>query len=268
MIFRSASYPTRRQAAALVIAALALPFGLAQASDIDVARILAPSGRLRAALYPGTPTSILTDTPAEPRGVGYDIGRELARRLQVPYEPVVFAKNAEVLQAVTTGAVDVAFTNATAARAKDMDFAPPYLAIELGYLLPPGSPVTDLGDLDTAGKRIGVTTGSTSDATLSRDLKAAAIVRATTLKDGVALLASRQIDAFATNKASLFEMADQLPGARVLAGHWGVERHAIAIPKGRDAALVFLGSFTAEIQANGMIKAAIARAGLKGVLEP
>jgi polar amino acid transport system substrate-binding protein len=267
-MFRSGPHPTRRQAVALVVAAVVVLPGIAQASDLDLAKILAPNGKLRAALYPGTPTSILTDNPAEPRGVGYEIGRELARRLQVPYEPLVFAKNAEVLEAVKTGAVDVAFTNATAARAKDMDFAPAYLVIELGYMLPPGSTVKDLGELDTAGRRIGVTTGSTSDATLSRDLKHAEIVRATTLKDGVALLASRQVDAFATNKASLFEMADQLPGARVLDGHWGLERHAIAIPKGRAEALVFLGSFTAEIQASGLVKAASARAGLKGVLEP
>lgn len=268
MMFRSSRHPTRRQAAGLVVAALVTWFGAANAGDVDPAKIIAPSGRLRAALYPGTPTSILTDNPAEPRGVGYEIGRELARRLQVPYEPVVFAKNAEVLEAVKTGAVDVAFTNATAARARDMDFAPAYLVIELGYLLPPGSAVKDLGELDAADRRIGVTTSSTSDATLSRELKHAEIVRATTLKDGIALLASRQVDAFATNKASLFEMADQLPGARVLDGHWGVERHAIAIPKGREAALAFLGSFTAEIQASGLVKAASARAGLKGVLEP
>ncbi len=267
-MFRSGPRPTRRQALLLIAAALVTSSDVARASDVDLAKILAPSGRLRAALYPGTPTSILTDNSAESRGVGYEIGRELARRLQVPYEPVVFAKNAEVLAAVKTGTVDVAFTNATAARARDMDFAPPYMAIELGYLLPPGSPVTDLRELDSAGKRVGVTTASTSDATLSRDLKAATIVRATTLKDGVALLASHQVDAFATNKASLFEMADQLPGARVLDGHWGVERHAIAIPRGRDAALAFLGSFTAEVQANGLIKAAAARAGLRGVLEP
>ncbi|WP_315831562.1 transporter substrate-binding domain-containing protein [Bradyrhizobium prioriisuperbiae] len=268
MMFHSSLHPMRRQAVALVVAALAVSSGAALAADVDPAKILAPGGRLRAALYPGTPTSILTDNPSEPRGVGYEIGRELARRLQVAYEPVVFAKNAEVLEAVKTGAVDVAFTNATAARARDMDFAPPYLIIELGYLLPPGSAIKDLGELDAVGRRIGVTTGSTSDATLSRDLKHAEIVRAMTLKDGVTLLASRQVDAFATNKASLFEMADQLPGARVLDGHWGLERHAIAIPKGRDAALVFLGNFTVEIQTSGLVKAAIARAGLKGVLEP
>lgn len=268
MQHRGPGNPTRRRAFGLAAALLALSLGAAKATDADLAHLLAPSGHLRAGLYPGTPTSILTDNKSEPRGVGFEIGRALAQRLDVPYEPVVFAKNAEVLQAVKSGAVDVVFTNASAARTKDMDFAPPYLEIELGYLVPPGSSLADLHDLDADGKRIGVTAGSTSDGTLSRDLKKAVVVRATTLKDGLALLASRQIDAFATNKATLFEMAEQLPGARVLDGRWGVERHAIGIPKGREAGLGFLGQFTSEIKSSGLVRAAIERAGLKGVVAP
>src|SRR3954466_12395175 len=109
--------------------------GRAIATDLEPRLMLAPTGVLRAGLYPGTPTSILPDAESsEPRGVGYDLGKALARQLGVPYEPVVFAKNAEVLAAVKNGEVDVAFTNATAVRARDMDFGPPFLEIELGYL--------------------------------------------------------------------------------------------------------------------------------------
>jgi polar amino acid transport system substrate-binding protein len=50
----------------------------------------------------------------------------------------------------------------------------------------------------------------------------------------VEMLSSRKLDAFATNKGILFEMADKLPGAKVLDGRWGTERHSIAIPKGRE----------------------------------
>ena len=259
---------TRRRAIALTLTGLISAPRLAWALDNDVSRVLAPSGRLRAGLYTGTPTSMLNNTDKDPRGVGYEIGKELARQLHVDYEPVVFAKNAEVQQALKTGAVDVAFTNASAARAKDVDFAPPYLQIELGYLVPPESALTDLRDIDMAGKRVGVTTGSTSGATLSKDLRNAEVVRAPTFNDTIALLSSRQIDAFATNKATLFEIAEKLPGSRVLDGRWGVERHAIAIPKGREAGLEFLKTFTSEIIATGLVHDAIGRAGLKGVLDP
>ena len=91
----------------LVALAFAGWTGTALAADPDPRQILAPSGKLKAGLYPGTPTSILPNPPAEPRGVGYELGKELAKRLGVPYEPVVFSKNAEVLAAVKDGSVDV-----------------------------------------------------------------------------------------------------------------------------------------------------------------
>jgi polar amino acid transport system substrate-binding protein len=226
-----------------------------------------PTGKLRVGLYPGTPTSILPDAQSGgPRGVGYDLGKEVARRLGVPFEPVVFSRNAEVLEAVKTGAVDMVFTNASAARAKDMDFGPPYLEVELGYPVRQGSPVSTPDDIDTSGFRVGVTTGSSSDAVLSRDLKSAEIVRAATIAIAVDMMAAGQLDAFATNKATLFEMVEKLPGSKVLDGRWGVERHAIAIPKGRDQGRAFVEKFTADAKSEGLVKSAIVRAGLRGAM--
>ena len=236
----------------------------ASAADPEAQKILAPTGKLRAGLYPGTPTSILPDAPGGPRGVGYDLGKEIAQRLGVPYEPVVFSKNAEVLEAVKTGRVDMAFTNASAARAKDMDFGPPFLEVELGYLVPQGSKVATLADVDKPGVRVGLTKGSSSDAALSRDLTSAQIVRADTVGIAVDMMAKGQLDTFATNKATLFEMAEKLPGSKVLEGKWGVERHAIAIPKGRDPGRAFVEKFTNDAKSEGLVQAAIARAGLRG----
>jgi polar amino acid transport system substrate-binding protein len=45
-----------------------------------------------------------------------------------------------------------------------------------------------------------------------------------------------------------------------------VERHAIAIPKGRDQGRAFVEKFTADAKSEGLVKAAIARAGLRGAM--
>ena len=176
-------------------------------------------------------------------------------------------KNADVLEAVKTGRVDVAFTNATASRARNMDFTRPYLEIEMGYLVPGGSAIKSTDDIDRQGIRVAVTEKSTTDEVLTRSLKNASVVRASTLKIGVALLAEGKAEAYATNKATLFEMADELLGARVLDGYWGVERHAIAIPKGREAGLPLVQNFSEEARASGLVKAAAKRAGLRGILQ-
>src|SRR5215468_10124887 len=136
----------RMRAVAGAAAALLLYAATAFAFDADAQKALAPTGKLRAALYPGTPTSILDPKESAPRGVGYELGKELARQLGVPYEPVVYPKNADVQAAMTAGNADVAFTNASPARQKLMDFGPPFLAIELGYLVPAGSPIASVAD--------------------------------------------------------------------------------------------------------------------------
>jgi polar amino acid transport system substrate-binding protein len=249
-----------------VAAALLLYAATALAADADLQKLLAPTGKLRAALYPGTPTSIVDPKESAPRGVGYELGKELARRLGVPYEPVVYAKNADVQEAMKTGKADVAFTNRTPARQKEMDFGPAYLLIELGFLVPANSPImsSDLAVIDQKGRRIGVAAGSTSEGTLSRELKNAEVVRATTNQEGADMVAAGRIDAFATNKATLFELAAKTPGVTVPSDRWGEERHGIAIPKGREQGVPYITGFTADALKEGLVKAAMDRAGLKG----
>ena len=262
MIANSASRLVSGLCALLLLTAFAI------ARDLEPRQVLAPTGKLRAALYPGTPTSILDAKEAEPRGVGYELGRELARRLGVPYEPIVYPKNADVIEAMRTAAADVAFTNASPARQKEMSFGPHYLLIELGYLVRDGSTITNSAGVDNKGVRVGVTTGSTSEGTLSRELKNAELVRVTTNQNGAEMLAAGRIDAFATNKATLFDLADKTPATKVLTDRWGEERHAIAFPHGREDGAPFIKTFTEDAVAKGLVKSAMQRAGLRGAVTP
>jgi len=224
----------------------------------EARQVLAPTGVLRVALYPGTPTSVVSPTDLR------ELGKALALRLGVPFRPMIFAKNADVLDAIKTGRADAAFTNASAQRATDMDFTQPYLAIELGFLASAKSSIAASSGVDRPGVRLGVTANSSSDATLSHDLKQAQLVRVETVASGTQMLSAGTLDVYATNKATLFEMADKLPGARILDGSWGVERHALAVPKGRDRGLAFARAFVADVVASGLVKQAADRAGLRG----
>jgi polar amino acid transport system substrate-binding protein len=227
---------------------------------------LAPAGKLRVGVYLGSPTSWVKGAAGEDRGLSVEIGKELAKRLDVPYEQVEFARAAAALDALKAGQVDFTITNATPARARDMNFTQPLLALELGYIAIPGSRVALIADVDRPGVRVGVSEGSTSQTTLARELTSATVVAAPSLKLAADMLSKGQLDTFATNKAILFEMSDQLPGSRVLDGRWGLEQLAIAIPKGREAALPFLRRFADEVNSSGRVKQAAERAGLRGTL--
>jgi len=255
------------RAAFVVLAALSGCTSVPLAVAPDSARSLAPTGALRVGLYPGTPTSLIGE-PGSPaaRGVGFDLGRALAATVRAPFMPVVYPRNADVLAAARAGAVDVVFTNATAARRQELDFSPTVLEVELGYLVPAASPLQRVDDIDRPGLRIGVSEGSTSQGVLSARLRNVQVVTTPSLQAATEMLASGRLDAFATNKPTLYEMADRIPGARVLDGQWGVESFAIGIPKGRAAALPLLARFVEEARARGVVSGAVARAGLRGAV--
>jgi len=231
------------------------------------ARILAPTGALRVGVYPGSPSSLIRSGDGEERGVSVDLGKELARRLGVPYRKVEFARVALVLDALKAGEVDFTVTNATPARAAEMNFTAPLVDLELGYLVMPGSKVTQLDDVDRPGVKVGVSQGSTSQGTLARLYKSATLVPAASLPAAAQMLSKGEIDAFATNKAILFEMADTLSGARVLDGRWGLEHLAIAVPKGREDGMPYMRRFADSARNEGLVKRAAERAGLRGTVE-
>ncbi len=239
------------------------------APSAEVRQVLAPTGTLRVGLIPGTPTQMLRNpATGEVKGVAYELGKEFARRLGVPFEVVVLGGNAQFLEALKLGQVDFASTNATPARAKDMDFAQSHLEIEAGFLVPPDSPISSgsVAEADRAGIRIGVTKGSTTEARFSKELKNAVLVSAPTRDSAITMLATRQMDAFATTKSTLFEMSDKLPGFRVLDGRYMVEQLSIAIPKGRDLGMPFLRQFIEDAKSEGLVASAAKRAGLRGLV--
>jgi len=233
----------------------------------DARRVLAPTGKLRVGVYPGSPTSMINDrSSGETKGLTFDLGKEFARRLDIPFEPVELTQIADVLDAIKRGDVDFTVTNASPARAKDVDFTAPILGVELGYLVPPRSTIASLAEIDRPGVRVGVTAGGSSHATLQRELKQATVVPSPSVVAAVEMLAGGKVDAYATNKAILFEMSDQSPGSRVLDGRWGIEVFAIGIPKGRDIAMPLVRKFADEARAEGLVRRAADRAGLRGTV--
>ena len=172
-----------------------------------------------------------------------------------------------MIAALRADQVDFTVTNATSARLREVDMTPALIDLELGYLVVPGSPISNMVDVDRPGMRIGVSAGSTSQASLTRLFKNAAVVPMASLKIAGEQLIEKKLDAFATNKAVLWQLLDVLPGARLLEGRWGLEHLAIAIPKGREAGLTYVKQFATDVRANGQLKSAAARAGLRGTVD-
>jgi polar amino acid transport system substrate-binding protein len=229
---------------------------------------LAPTGKLRVALYTGAPASVVPGaTASDSKGLGFDLGKDLARRIGVPFEPVVYPSPGAIMDGLTSAEWDVSFFGPTPARDAVLVFTAPLLVIEHGYLVPAGSPIDTIDAVDRPGVRVGAPQGGSVNAFLSRSLKNATVVASPSVPAGEEMLRSGKVDAFAANKANLFQLSDKLPGSRVLDGRIGVDEVAIALPKGREAGMGYLRKYVEEARSEGLVKKAVQRAGLRGAAD-
>ena len=253
----------RRLALLVLTAVLA---ACASAPPPEVKAALSPTGVLRVAVYPGSPTSLVAEAPAEQqRGLTVDVGREMARRLGVPVRMQVYPRVAEVLAALQRGDADITITNATSERQVFLDFAPTMVSLELGVLVRNGVSLKSVDEFDALPLKVGVSQGSSSQRTLEARLKNAQVVPQPTLQAAAAALRAGTIDAFATNKAILFELSAAVPGSRLLEGRWGLEHLALGTGKGREVGMAWLRAFNDSMMVEGHVSRAAARAGLMGV---
>jgi polar amino acid transport system substrate-binding protein len=227
---------------------------------------LAPSGKLRAGINYGN-FLIVQRNPAtgELKGIAPDLAAELARRLGVPVELVPYDYPSKMADAVATGAWDVAFLGAEPTRAEQIAFTAAYLEIEAGYLVPAGSAIADIAQVDRPGVRIAVAGRSAYDLFLTRSLAHAELVRADSIAAAVELFRNRKLDALAGLKPGLMDNAKDFPGARLLEGRFTAVQQAIGTPRARQASAAYLREFAEDVKSSGFVASLIEKHGIRGV---
>ena len=227
---------------------------------------LASTDKLRVGINYGNPVLATRDpSSGELRGVAVDLARELGRRTELPVELVAFESAGKLFDAVKAGAWDVAFLAVDPGRAGQIDFTAPYIEIEGTYLVPAGSPLRAIADVDRAGVRIGVSAKSAYDLYLSRSMQHAELIRAPDPNAAFELILAGKVDVVAGVRQHLVANVEKLPGARVLAGRFMAIQQALGIPKGRDDGAMYLREFIEDVKASGVVARAIEKAGVRGV---
>ena len=232
----------------------------------DERNALAPTGKLRVAFIIA-PTHATKDAASgEFKGVAVDLGNELARRLGVPFEPVPYTSFPALFTDAQSGRWDVATMGISAERAQTVDFSAPYMEVEFTYLVPKGSAISALTEVDRPGVRIAVLQKSSPDAYLSGAVRQATIIRVPTIAGMLESLQTGKADVLYGTKAGLLTQAEKLSGSRVLDGRFGGEETGMAVPKGRALSAAYVRGFVESAKSEGVVKAAIERAGLRGVV--
>jgi polar amino acid transport system substrate-binding protein len=237
------------------------------AADAGPAAILAPTGRLRAAINLGNPVlAQKSPTTGELGGVSVALARELARRLAVPVDLIPYDAAGKVTADSTRRVWDLAFVALDPERARTIAFTAPYVFIEGTYLVRSDSPFKSVEDLDRPGVRIAVGKGAAYDLFLTRMLKNAQMVRvATSAAAADRFLTDMNIEAAAGVRQALQAAVEGRPGFRVIEPGFTRIDQAMAIPKDHEPALLYLETFVAEMKKNGFIRRALHASGQEDV---
>ena len=227
---------------------------------------LVPTGKLRVGVNLGNFLLVNKD-PANgaPRGIVPDLAQDLGRRLGAQVELVTFAGAGETADGAQAGAWDVAFIGAEPQRAEQIAFTPAYLEIPATYLVPAGSPIRSLADVDRPGIRVAVSARSAYDLFLSRNLKHAQLVRAEGIQASYEMFIAQKLDVLAGLLPRLSADVAKLPGARILEGNFTAVQQAVGTPKARTQGAAWLREFVADIKATGLVARLIERHNVKGV---
>lgn len=232
----------------------------------EVRQTLAPTGKLRVGVFAANPIHAIKDpVSGELKGPAIDLGREMARRIGVAFEPVAYPAIPPLLAGAEAGEWDIAMMGIGPERAKLVDFTRPFIIVEFAYLLPAGSPISSAADLDRPDVRIGVVEKSTPDVYLSRTLKRATLMRFPAPADMLKSLQTGNAHAIYGVKANIALLSGKIPGSRLLDDRGG-EETAIALPKGREAGAVYAQQFVERAKRDGFVKTAIEKAGVTGVV--
>ncbi|OSJ08590.1 amino acid ABC transporter substrate-binding protein [Bradyrhizobium canariense] len=226
---------------------------------------IAPTGKLRVAIAISLAGGAFwsTKTGDGYAGVPVDLGREMAGKLGVPVEYVVYQNSGQITDAASNGNWDVTWLPKDPERESRMMFGPIYEVADATYIVKSGSNVTNFATLDQVGIKVAAVNATTTMRGAAAHLKNAKVTGYQTYDEIFGLLSSGQIDAFALSRDQLNKMAQKIPGTRVLDETFKKTVTAVAVPLGHPQALTFVTKFMNEAVTNGTLRKAYDSNGLK-----
>jgi polar amino acid transport system substrate-binding protein len=238
----------------------------------DDLKQLAPTGKLRGGVVISPAASVffaIKDGNGKVQGVTLDLLRAFADTLKLPLELQVYDNSGQVTDAVASAACDLAFMPRDATRETKVDFGPAYYFISSTYLVPAGSKIQNIDEVNRPGVRIVAISNTTTARTARRTAPNASVEEVPSVDLMTEMAAAGQGDAFALSHDSFAGLLPKLPGARVLGGNFQQTGINIAVPKGRPAALKVATALLADAKTSGVVRRAFDANGLKdGMVAP
>jgi|SRR5687768_14667464 polar amino acid transport system substrate-binding protein len=232
----------------------------------EIVAQLAPTGVLRAGINMSNFLLVTGKSASgDPDGVSPGMAKAVADRLGVAVRYVPFAKPGLLADAVDDNVWDIGLIGAEPQRAEKIAFTAAYTEIEATYLVPAGSKITAIDQVDRPGNRIAVSARSAYDLWLERNIKHATVLRVEGGPGAVAKFRDERLEALAGLRPGLLTDVEKLPGARILDGQFTAVQQAIGTQKRNTAGAAFLRDFVEEAKASGLVARLIEQHKVRGL---
>jgi polar amino acid transport system substrate-binding protein len=147
-----------------------------------------------------------------------------------------------------------------------INFTAAYCEIEATYLVPAGSAITSIAEVDQPGKRCAVTARSAYGLWLENNFKKGQLVQFDSADAALKAFDGEKMDAYAGLRPGLLQVAQARPGSRILDGQFAAVQQAVGTPKKNAASFEFLKAFVEEAKQSGIVASFIEREGVVGRL--
>ncbi len=233
----------------------------------QVATELAPTGVLRVAINMGNFLLVTGKAPnGDPTGVSPDMALAIGARLGVPVKFIPYARPGQIADDAEKGMWDIGNIGAEPQRAAVISFTAAYAEIEATYLVPAGSPIRAIGEIDQPGKRVAVTARSAYGLWLENNYKKGELLQFDSAEAALKAFDGDKLDAYAGLRPGLIAVQQARPGSRILDGQFTAVQQAVGTPKKNAAGFAFLKQFVEEAKRSGIVASFIERHGVVGRL--
>lgn len=227
---------------------------------------LAPTGILRAGINLSNFLLVTGRTgDGDPVGVAPDMAKAIADSLGVPVKYVSFKSPGELADQAGKDAWDIGLIGAEPQRAAVMTFSAAYVEIEATYMVPPGSPLKSIADVDKKGVRIAVSARSAYGLWLENNIKNATLVPVSGLEGAFNKFLEEKFDALAGLRPGLLKDLEKHPELKILDGKFTAVQQAVGCNKPAAEGARYIAAFVENAKKSGLVAKLIEKHRVKGL---
>jgi len=221
----------------------------------DISKKLIPTGELRVGLNMSNFLLVNTKNSNDlPDGVSPDIGRKLAKELNVNCKLVKFEKPGLLADAVNDNLWDIGNIASEKERSKTIDFSEPYVNIDANFIFRNKDNFKSNDQINSSGIKIAVVERSAYDLWLTENFKNAELIKVNTIENSHKLFREGSVDVLAGLKPKLMEEIENNNDFKIISNPFTYIKQSIGIKKGNPEILVFLNEFIFKMIKEGYVE--------------